>query len=52
VYRFGETFFMRAGLDIDTTLGGRHTDSATGGGAGGSVLQFSGVIGFGVNIEL
>ena len=54
VYRFGETFFMRAGPEVGVTLGGRRT-SETGGtstGAGASVLQISGVVGFGMNLEL
>ncbi|MBX3215034.1 MAG: hypothetical protein KF850_23570 [Labilithrix sp.] len=54
VYRFGETFFMRAGPEVGVTLGGRQT-SETGGtsaGAGASVLQISGTIGFGMNLEL
>jgi hypothetical protein len=54
VYRFGETFFMRAGPEVGVTLGGRRTveQSGTSAGGGGSVLQLSGVIGFGLNIEL
>lgn len=54
VYRFGETFFMRAGPEIGVTLGGRRTEESAGvsAGAGKSVLQFSGVVGFGMNVEL
>lgn len=54
VYRFGETFFMRAGPEIGVTLGGRREveSNGTSSGAGGSVLQISGVIGFGMNLEL
>jgi len=54
VYRFGETFFMRAGPEIGVTLGGRRTSEAggTNTGAGASVLQISGVVGFGMNLEL
>jgi hypothetical protein len=54
VYRFGETFFMRAGPEVGVTLGGRHTveSGAESSGAGASVLQFSGVVGFGINLEL
>lgn len=54
VYRFGETFFMKAGPAIGATLGGRRTEETGGAsaGAGKSVLQFSGVVGFGMNIEL
>lgn len=54
VYRFGETFFMRAGPEVSTTLGGRReieTDG-TSGGHGASRLHVSGVVGFGVNLEL
>lgn len=54
VYRFGETFFMRAGPEVDLTLGGRR-EVETGGtttGGGASTLQISGVLGFGMNIEL
>jgi len=54
VYRFGETFFMRGGPEVGVTLGGRQT-TETGGtsaGAGASVLQISGVMGFGMNLEL
>lgn len=40
VYRFDETFFMKAGPGVATTLGGDHT------------LQVSGGMGFGVNLEL
>lgn len=49
VYRFHETFFMKAGPEITTTLGGEH--SAPGAGSGSS-LQVSAVLGFGMNIEL
>ena len=54
VYRFGETFFMRAGPEVGVTLGGRQTleTAGTSAGAGASVLQISGVIGFGMNLEL
>jgi hypothetical protein len=54
VYRFGETFFMRAGPEIGVTLGGRQTTESMGTstGAGASVLQISGVFGFGMNVEL
>ncbi len=54
VYRFGETFFMRAGPEIGVTLGGRRTteSAASSTGAGASVLQISGVVGFGMNLEL
>ncbi len=54
VYRFGETFFLRAGPEVAVTLGGRRTTEAGGqsAGASGSVLQITGTIGFGANIEL
>lgn len=54
VYRFGETFFMRAGPEVGVTLGGRRTTESGGAstGAGASVLQISGVVGFGMNLEL
>jgi len=54
VYRFSETFFMRAGPEIGLTLGGRREIEQNGSsaGAGSSVLQISGVIGFGMNLEL
>jgi hypothetical protein len=41
VYRFGETFFMRGGPEVGSTLG-----------SGTSVWQISGVMGFGMNVEL
>ncbi len=54
VYRFGETFFMRAGPEVGVTLGGRRTVESkdASAGAGRSVLQVSGVVGFGMNLEL
>lgn len=54
VYRFSETFFMRAGPEIGVTLGGRRTfeGNGTSSGAGASVLQLSGVVGLGMNLEL
>ena len=54
IYRFGETFFMKAGPEVGVTLGGRRTEESNGvsSGAGKSVLQLSGTIGFGVNLEL
>jgi hypothetical protein len=54
VYRFGETFFMRAGPEIGVTLGGRQEveSSGTSAGGGAAVLQISGVMGFGMNLEL
>jgi hypothetical protein len=54
VYRFGETFFMKAGPDVSVTLGGRREVEVDGirAGASKSVLSFSGVLGFGVNLEL
>ena len=54
VYRFTETFFMRAGPEIGVTFGGQQTSevSGTSTGAGASMLQISGVVGLGMNIEL
>jgi hypothetical protein len=54
VYRFGETFFMRAGPEVGVTLGGRRTEESNGiqAGGGAAVLHVSGVMGFGMNIEL
>ncbi len=54
VYRFGETFFMRAGPEVGVTLGGRRTveTGGTSAGGGASVLNISGVVGFGMNLEL
>ena len=45
---------MRAGPEIGVTLGGRRTleTAGTSMGAGTSTLQISGVLGFGMNIEL
>jgi hypothetical protein len=54
VYRFGETFFMKAGPDVSVTLGGRREEEVGGVrfGAGHSVVAISGVLGFGANLEL
>lgn len=54
IYRFSETFFMRAGPDVGITLGGRRAieSNGTSSGAGSQTLQVSGVIGFGMNLEL
>lgn len=54
VYRFTETFFMRVGPEVGVTLGGRKEEVINGNsfGADKNVLQFSGVIGFGANLEL
>ena len=45
---------MRAGPEVGVTLGGRRTSETAGtsSGAGASVLQISGVVGFGMNLEL
>jgi hypothetical protein len=54
VYRFTETFFMKAGPELGITFGGR-TESSTAGVSTGSaqqVLQIGGAVGFGMNIEL
>jgi len=54
VYRFNETFFMKAGPEIGVTFGGRREASTNGVSTGGSaaVLQLGGTLGFGMNIEL
>lgn len=54
VYRFTETFFMRVGPEVGVTLGGRKEQVINGNsfGADKNILQFSGVIGFGANLEL
>ena len=54
VYRFNETFFMKAGPEIGVTFGGRREASTGGVSTGGSasVLQLGGTLGFGMNIEL
>lgn len=53
VYRFNEQFFMRVGPAVAVTLGGTVTEESAGTstGADGSVVQISGVVGFGVNLE-
>ena len=53
-YRFTEVFFMKAGPEIGVTFGGRSEVSSSGqsAGAGSSVLQLGGALGFGMNIEL
>jgi hypothetical protein len=54
VYRFSEQFFMRVGPEVAVTLGGTSTRETNGAGAGedGSIVQISGVVGFGMNLEL
>lgn len=54
VYRFTESFFMRVGPEVGTTLGGRHTQDANGtsAAADASAIEISGVLGVGVNLEL
>lgn len=54
VYRFGETFFLRAGPDVGVTFGGRLASEQDGSSAGAdaSVVQVSAVVGFGLNLEL
>ena len=54
VYRFNETFFMRGGPELGITLGGQRSEESGGitSGAGASMLQVSGVVGFGMNLEL
>ncbi len=53
VYRFDETFFLRAGPAVSLTIGGRREQEAGGvqAAADASVLSFSGVVGFGVNLD-
>lgn len=53
IYRFNEQFFMRAGPEVAVTLGGEVTRESNGAAAGedGSVVQISGVFGFGVNLD-
>lgn len=54
VYRFTETFFMRAGPELGITLGGRRSEESNGqsAGASASMFQISGALGFGMNVEL
>lgn len=54
VYRFSETFFMRAGPEVGVGIGGRRTleQGGTSAGAGAATLQISGAAAFGMNIEL
>lgn len=54
VYRFGETFFLRAGPEVGVTLGGRSEVEQGGAsaGSGASTLQIAGSAAFGMNIEL
>lgn len=54
VYRFGETFFLRAGPEVGLTIGGRREVESNGQsvGAGKSMLQLSGTLAFGMNFEL
>ncbi len=54
VYRFNETFFTKVGPEVGVTLGGRHTQDVggTSSAAEASVLQISGTIAFGANVEL
>lgn len=53
VYRFDETFFLRAGPSVSLTLGGRREQESGGGRAAGdaSALAFGGVVGFGVVLD-
>jgi hypothetical protein len=46
VYRFSEAFFLKTGPQVGVTLGGQA------GATDASVVQISGVVGFGVNLEL
>jgi hypothetical protein len=54
VYRFGETFFMRAGPELGATLGGQSTEDngSASAGASGVAWQVSATVGFGMNLEL
>lgn len=54
VYRFSEAFFLRAGPEVGVTLGGARTREVGGqsAAADASTLSLSGVVGFGVNLEL
>jgi hypothetical protein len=54
VYRFGETFFVRAGPELGATLGGQTTEDSSGVqvGAAGTEWQVSATVGFGMNLEL
>jgi hypothetical protein len=54
VYRFDETFFLRAGPEVGVTLGGRLAVEESGleRGGGSSTLQVSALTAFGMNLEL
>jgi hypothetical protein len=53
VYRFDETFFLRAGPSVSLTLGGRREQETGGAQAAGdaTALAFGGVVGFGVVLD-
>jgi len=53
VYRFDETFFLRAGPSVSLTLGGRREQEGDGAmaAADASTVAFGGVVGFGVNLD-
>lgn len=54
VYRFTETFFCKVGPEVGVTLGARRGEEVgnSNAAAGASVVQISGVVGFGANFEL
>jgi hypothetical protein len=54
VYRLNETFFLKTGPEIGLTIGGRHTQeqNGTSSAADAAVLQISGSLAFGANVEL
>lgn len=56
VYRFDETFFLRAGPSVSVTLGGQREQTSAGGAGGASAadasaVAFGGVVGFGVTLD-
>jgi len=54
VWRMTEVFFVKVGPEVGLTLAGTHTEASAGvaAAADGSVLQISGAVGLGVNVEL
>ncbi len=51
VYRFDETFFLRAGPSISVSVGGRREVEGGVAGVDGSVLAVTGAMAFGVNLD-
>lgn len=53
IYRFDETFFLRAGPSVSLTLGGRREQEAGGvqAASDASAIAFGGVVGFGVSLD-